>query len=1164
MNKKLIILSILLFFVTMLFCISTVPAITGDDWAYRRTITVDNKIDDYPKQFLVGYNADDDGIVHCNGSCADDFSDLRFTDTDDNLIYHYVLDYTSKENATVWLNNEDNETNFFMYYGNGYKNDINDGYEVFNDYFDDWTSDNTGDWTRRNDGNQFWYSHDTYSQGYGKKLVIDGKIDEWHYSIWGYGWFGFTDSRTTRTDTNDNTALLITEHDRDNVDETDVFNFKILIRKNGVSLSSSYKNISNSYLNENLKIIFYQTNETVGYEIYDENYGLLINDSLNTNIPLTNETKYLVWGMLDSSGLDFTYFSGSDFVRVGDKWGDELYFHIYTWFVSPYRENEPSFSFSEYLGQFESGNGLNDNPYLISNVNHLQNMNYHRGDCVVDACNYFFKVINDINASETANWGRGYEGFNPVGPEVTQPFTGNVNGSGYKISNLHIDRPTEDYVGLFGYIEGGDAVDNDAEIYNLELINCNITGNNQVGGLVGRSLYGEIWECSSNGSVTGNNNVGGLVGANDGMLTHDCFSHADVTGNDAVGGLVGDISYSGLTLARCYSTGLVSGSTDVGGFIGVQTVSCTVNDCFWDNETSNQLSSDGGTGKNTSLMKTKRNYVDVSWSDGLSNPWDFFNNEYDDVSSSDIWGIGGSYPYLRHPFTFHAYFSYSPSFPSVDETINFTDESTGSPLSWSWDFGDGSTSLDQNPSHSYSSNGTYTVTLEASDGAITDTTSKEVTVSSISSSLNANFVYSPDYPSSDEVVHFTDKSTGDINEWHWSFGDGSTSVGKNQEHTYQDEGSYVVRLTVTGVLGDTDSMTKTVIVTDIYDDNKTIRIPPVQPPVNPEGYTIEDMYRLINAFALSDSDSEVTVVVIDSGVDYDYYNNMSFDKITRYHHPFYQTGFDFNGHGNFVNYEIGWILQQKLPNANHISYRAFDEKGESTGQVFIESINAVKKLNPDVVSISAGAFGEKDDAYSSLMDELRSMGIIVVSCASGNYGPSSNTVISPALSPFALAVGACNPEFTISDLTDDTICPWSSRGPVQGVDECKPDVSAPGESIIGPWLRSVKVKSGTSLSTPLLAGGTAVIVGQHKGLIDIVKTLWFWHKSIVPDTFEKALEDSCVLKGECDTWGAGIIQMQETSDLFFWYLLLEIIIPIIIIILIVIGLIWWYHRKEEY
>ncbi|MBS3748177.1 MAG: VCBS repeat-containing protein [Candidatus Thermoplasmatota archaeon] len=428
--------------------------------------------------------------------------------------------------------------------------------------------------------------------------------------------------------------------------------------------------------------------------------------------------------------------------------------------------------------------------------------------------------------------------------------------------------------------------------------------------------------------------------------------------------------------------------------------------------------------------------------------------------------------------------------------------------------------------------------------------------------LNANFVYSPNFPETDEVVHFTDKSTGDISQYHWSFGDGSTSVGKNQEHTYQEVGSYQVTLTVTNFSDNSDSMTKTVIVTDISQD-KDVIIPPPQPPVNPDGYTIGEMYRLINAVNLPESKNEVTVVVIDSGVDYDYYNNVSYDKITVRHHPFYQTGFDFYGHGNFVNYEIAWILQQKLPNAHHISYRAFDEKGQSTSKVFVESIEDIKELNPDVVSISAGAFGKKDDTYSILMKELRSMGVIVVSCASGNYGPSSGTVISPALSPFALAVGASNPELTISDLVDDTICIWSSRGPVSGVDECKPDVVAPGESIIGPWLNSVQVKSGTSLSTPLLAGSTAVIVGQHKGLINSVKTVWFWHQSIIPDTFEVALENTCILKGDCNTWGAGIIQMQETSNLFFWYLLLELIIPILIICIILISILLWYKKRYE-
>ena len=72
----------------------------------------------------------------------------------------------------------------------------------------------------------------------------------------------------------------------------------------------------------------------------------------------------------------------------------------------------------------------------------------------------------------------------------------------------------------------------------------------------------------------------------------------------------------------------------------------------------------------------------------------------------------------------------TPSFNSNAVTLQFNDESTGDPQSWKWDFGDGGTSTDNNPTHTYTDGvDTHTVTLQVSDGN-TDSISKEVDTSS--------------------------------------------------------------------------------------------------------------------------------------------------------------------------------------------------------------------------------------------------------------------------------------------------------------------------------------------------------------------------------------------------------------------------------------------------
>ncbi len=155
-------------------------------------------------------------------------------------------------------------------------------------------------------------------------------------------------------------------------------------------------------------------------------------------------------------------------------------------------------------------------------------------------------------------------------------------------------------------------------------------------------------------------------------------------------------------------------------------------------------------------------------------------------------------------------FSYNPASPYAGQTVQFTDSSSGNPTSWSWDFGDGSTSSLQNPTHAYSSAGTYTVTLTASNKLETKTASKTINVKAV---IQADFTYSPANPTAGTQIQFTDKSTGNITSWSWQFGDGGTSSQKNPTKTYSTAGSYNVKLTVSD--GTTsNSMTQTVTVVE--------------------------------------------------------------------------------------------------------------------------------------------------------------------------------------------------------------------------------------------------------------------------------------------------------------------------------------------------------------
>jgi PKD repeat protein len=142
-----------------------------------------------------------------------------------------------------------------------------------------------------------------------------------------------------------------------------------------------------------------------------------------------------------------------------------------------------------------------------------------------------------------------------------------------------------------------------------------------------------------------------------------------------------------------------------------------------------------------------------------------------------------------------AAFQGAPLTGKVPLTVYFVDYSPGHPNSWEWSFGDGATSNEQNPNHTYTSSGTYTVTLTVSDGIHSDTKSFHGYIKVIDA-LNPNFTASPRNGALPLTVSFTDQSYGGPNNWRWDFGDGQTSNEQNPQHTYLLPGTYDVELTI--------------------------------------------------------------------------------------------------------------------------------------------------------------------------------------------------------------------------------------------------------------------------------------------------------------------------------------------------------------------------------
>ena len=266
-----------------------------------------------------------------------------------------------------------------------------------------------------------------------------------------------------------------------------------------------------------------------------------------------------------------------------------------------------------------------------------------------------------------AYWNNG-AGWGPIGDASSSftSFAAIFEGNGRTITNLFIDSSEND-IGLFGKTRSS------AVIRNLEMVSVQVTGTDNVGGLVG-SNGGAVSGCYATGKVAGDDDVGGLVGANlnDGSVSAS-YSTVQVTGNDRIGGLAG--SNSGEVTAAyatgrvvgnseaggliggntgdveiSYATGLVSGRSTVGGLVGRNSGGGTITDSYWDSDTSGRTSGSYGQAKNTAALQlpTAASGIYLTWNvdlDGDSmndDPWDFGTSGQYPVLSVDTNGVGGA------------------------------------------------------------------------------------------------------------------------------------------------------------------------------------------------------------------------------------------------------------------------------------------------------------------------------------------------------------------------------------------------------------------------------------------------------------------------------------------------------------------------------------------
>jgi PKD repeat protein len=155
-----------------------------------------------------------------------------------------------------------------------------------------------------------------------------------------------------------------------------------------------------------------------------------------------------------------------------------------------------------------------------------------------------------------------------------------------------------------------------------------------------------------------------------------------------------------------------------------------------------------------------------------------------------------------------AHFTAAPLSGNPPLQVSFNDQSTNSPFSWSWDFGDGNTSTDQNSNHIYNVPGTYNVSLTVTNpqGPNSITKNNYITVNPVPVAAFTNTPVSGTVPFQ---VNFSDQSQYGPTSWSWDFGDGGTSTSQNPSHNYTEPNNlYTVSLTVSNAYG-SNNVTKT-------------------------------------------------------------------------------------------------------------------------------------------------------------------------------------------------------------------------------------------------------------------------------------------------------------------------------------------------------------------
>ena len=210
-----------------------------------------------------------------------------------------------------------------------------------------------------------------------------------------------------------------------------------------------------------------------------------------------------------------------------------------------------------------------------------------------------------VTGTMNSKWTSG-DGWLPIGVDIENPYSAILEGNERTITNLFISRkePLQpESIGLFGLNRG--------QIRHLKLIDVDVTGDINVGGIAG-SNSGGIASCHVSGSVSGRAQAGGLVGSNGGNISSS-YGNTNVLGKGHVGGLVG---YSFGNITASHATGRASSEKNAGGLVGANDGGGVISSSYATGQVSGSSTNGGLVGENYGVILSS--YANTSLVGGFS------------------------------------------------------------------------------------------------------------------------------------------------------------------------------------------------------------------------------------------------------------------------------------------------------------------------------------------------------------------------------------------------------------------------------------------------------------------------------------------------------------------------------------------------------------------